>query len=352
MIKVSTKLLQTTCQRLVGQATHQEKLTRSCSLPLRLAAQKSNVIFRFLVFSLSLFVVPAEAAWYTDCSICAQKLGGDGVAGPFQSEDACDNFKSTYPNNTYPYGDCYSKGDDANSSASGNGDLVNESSQLIVGGMMHNDGGAVGMGLMGMAASILLSGSQPNPQLEAQRRAEAAAQAAEARRQAEARARQRERIKQELLGTAPDSNDSTGGLHLMGVTQEPKLALMTTDQALAPMIAAHKKIKHSDAFNKGYHDASQCYQQHPITACAGIQDSNAYLTCRSDYFAGYDVGVKKEKMKLNTAQTLGKLDALSGNPNDGFKATDNSGDCRVQLIEAYNRGYGLANPAKNGANSN
>lgn len=318
-----------------------------------------NRIIKYLLFILSvaLFITPAEAEWYTDCPACAQHLGGNGKAGPFSSEDECNNFKSSYPNNTFPYGPCYSTGNtSSDSSTSSDGSLVNDSSQLIVGGLMHNDGQALGMGLMGLSASILLNGSQTNPQQEAQQRAQEAAQRAAARRQAEERARQRELIKEQLLGEAP----SSGGLHLMGVTQEANLQLMTGAQALAPMTGSvnqtapktpasgKKKIKHSYAFNKGYHDASQCYSEHPVTACSSISDSTAYLTCRKDYYAGYGVGAKQEKMKIAEATKLGMLDAEDGKPNNGFNVTNDTGDCRRKLDMAYTNGYSQVSRAKFG----
>lgn len=317
-----------------------------------------NRIIKCLLFILSVafFITPAEAEWYTDCPACAQHLGGSGKAGPFSSEDECNNFKSSYPNNTYPYGDCYSTGDTSSSSDSGtssDGSLTNDASQLIVGGLMHNDGQALGLGLMGLGVNMMLQGSQTNPQQEAEQQAQEAAQAAEEKRQAEERARQRELIKEQLLGEAPSGGGSTGGLHLMGVTQEANLQLMTGNQALAPMTTTlgKKKVKHSDAYNKGYHDASQCYQEHPVTACSSISDSTAYLTCRNDYYAGYEVGAKEEKMKIDEATKLGMLDAEDGKPNNGFNVTNDTGDCRDDLDMAYSNGYSQIHRPKTSAGS-
>lgn len=309
-----------------------------------------NRIIKYLLFILSvaLFITPAEAEWYTDCPACAQHLGGNGKAGPFSSEDECNNFKSSYPNNTFPYGPCYSTGNTSpDSSTSSDGSLVNDSSQLIVGGLMHNDGQALGMGLMGLGASMLLNGSQTNAQQAAQQRAQEAAQEAEQQRQAAELARQREQIKEQLLGEAP----SSGGLHLMGVTQEANLQLMTGDQALAPMASSvnqavsktpasgMKKVKHSYAFNKGYYDGSQCHPQTTQDACANNLPSQEYLTCHDDYIAGFEVGTKEENMKINEAKTLGQLDAESGKPDNSFNLTKDSGDCSTDLNGAYENGY-------------
>jgi hypothetical protein len=328
-------------------------------------------IANLIVLLMAFYTGVANAQQYmahADFSACpSQYVSGSGQDGPFDSESECQSYIDSVNQlacavyTCDPVGGGSSGGSESDSSSApptAQG-LIHESTKNFVQGMMNGNGQQEGIGLMGITAGMLLQGSQSNPQQEAQQRAQEAARVAEEKRQAEERAKQRELIKEQLLGEAPSGGDSTGDLHLMGVTPEPNLQLMTGDQALAPMatstsqpasnIAAKVKRKYPDAFNKGYQAASQCFSQNIGTACFNVVDP----ACAADYRAGFAVGTNEQKMKIDEAKKLGQLDAEDGKPDNSFNVTkDSYGDCMTDLNHAYENGYHQVRNAAATARSN
>ena len=137
----------------------------------------------------------------------------------------------------------------------------------------------------------------------------------------------------------------------MGVSHDSTLQLMTGADALAPMTGSvnrtapkvptfgKKRVKHSDAFNRGFTHASQCISQNAGPTCYG-QTGAAYQACLDDYRAGYEVGHKKMTLKINQAIARGRSDAEQGRKNNGFSDPDAVGGCRIELDEAYTSGWG------------
>ena len=209
--------------------------------------------------------------------------------------------------------------------------------------VQQNNAATLGITIL---STMIMESAKNNQAEAAKRKADEALQEAEQKRQAEAQARRDEETKQRLLG-GPNSGSSSG-LSLMGVTQTSALQLMTGDQALAPMTTstnqnpsedvAKDKVQHTDAFNKGYHDGSQCFSQNAGPYCSGLTGAT-WQSCLDDYRSGYEVGTNEMNMKVNEATQLGLNDKESGKPNNGFNDPNSVGDCRVQLNDAYDSGY-------------
>ena len=238
----------------------------------------------------------------------------------------------SYDCNSVPSINLCSSGGNANG-ISGNGNVIDQ----------QNNAAVLGITIL---STMIMQNANNNQAEEARRKVEDAAQQAELKRQAQAQARRDEEAKQQLLG-GPNSGNSSG-LSLMGVTQTSSLQLMTGDQVQAPMATGSNQnssknmgtdqVKHSDAFDKGYHDGSLCFSQNAGPYCSGLAGAT-WQTCLDDYRSGYEVGTNEMKMKVSQATRLGRLDAESGKPNNGFNDSNSVGDCRVQLNEAYDRGY-------------
>jgi hypothetical protein len=96
---------------------------------------------------------------------------------------------------------------------------------------------------------------------------------------------------------------------------------------------------HTQAYGKGYRDASQCYSQSAGTYCSGIS-GDAWQKCLDDYRAGYQVGQKLQTQLLDDAEQAGKAAGASGRPADAAADLGTAGSgCNTELTEAYNRGY-------------
>ncbi len=202
-------------------------------------------------------------------------------------------------------------------------------------------GVAIGAYAVGQELHKALFGS---PEDDARRRAEAAVRAAEQKRREEEAARRAEETKQRLLGESKSSDPNS--LSLMGVEPSPDLQLMTGDESAsasagpgssksAPDAAS---TKHSEAFNKGFEDASQCYSQNAGPRCAAVE-ADRQQACLSDYRAGYQVGDKQRQRILDEADRIGQLAGAGGKPAEAASDPRALGPCRTQWIEAYNRGY-------------
>ena len=187
-----------------------------------------------------------------------------------------------------------------------------------------------------------------NPEEDARRQAEQAAQAAEAKRQAAIQERQKEEARDRLLGKSQSGNASSG-LSLMGVEHSPDLQLMTGDESVSlpagtnPPNNTATPVKHTEAFTKGFQDASQCYSQNAGSRCAGIY-GDQFQACLSDYRSGYQVGDKQRQQVLDEATRAGR--SASGLLDDSASDPRALGPCRTQWIEAYNRGYFQGKQAK------
>lgn len=191
-----------------------------------------------------------------------------------------------------------------------------------------------------------------NPEEEAKRKAEEAARAAEQKRRDEEAARQAEQTKERLLGETKSSDPNS--LSLMGVEPAPELQLMTGDESLGssgtnPSNQAQggAPAKRSEAFSKGFQDASQCYSQNAGPYCSGIT-GDQWQACLSDYRSGYQVGDKKRQQSMDEAYRVGQSAGAGGGLADADSDPRALGPCRTQWIEAYDRGYFQGGQAKVG----
>ena len=184
-----------------------------------------------------------------------------------------------------------------------------------------------------------------NPQEEA-RRAQAAAIAAEQQRQAEEERqaeelRQQELAKQRILGSLKGTESSTS------------LALKTEDSELAPdgnglklKLGDASELKpKTDAFSKGFKNASGCYSQNAGPYCVGAS-ADQQQACVADYRTGFELGDKQRKMVMQEAYQAGQQAGASGGLANGASDTRAEGACRTQWIETYNRGYFQGKHAK------
>lgn len=217
---------------------------------------------------------------------------------------------------------------------------------------MNGNGQQMGVGLMGIGAAALIQGLQGDPAADARRRAAEAARAAELKREADEQARQAEAAKERLLGETKSSDPNS--LSLMGVEPAPTLQLMTGDDSISPPTgtnppnnAAAAPVKHSDAFNKGFQDASQCYSQNAGPYCSGLT-GDQWQTCLSDYRSGYQVGDKQRQQSMDEAYRVGQSSGASGLLADATSDPRALGPCRTEWVEAYNRGYFQGKQARNG----
>mgnify|MGYP001606443322 CR=1 FL=1 len=134
---------------------------------------------------------------------------------------------------------------------------------------------------------------------------------------------------------------------LMGVSQAPQLSLMTGDQALQPMTttntqsdqkAANGTAPKSDAFNRGYSEASQCVSQNAGPYCAAMSGP-AWQACLTDYRNGYQVGLTEQNRKLGEATQAGLQDGKNGKPDGSFNDPRATGGCRDEWVGSYGNGY-------------
>lgn len=333
-------------------------------IPGQAIMKKNNALslFLFFLFTFAAGARNAEAGSYMayiDASACRDSgYGGrmSGADGPFDSEEACqadiNSVRSGQPQlDGCAVYSCRDEGSGDDSSADSSG-VSMPSIPLPSGGGMSQQALGVGLGVLGavMIGAAVGSLLSESPQQEAARKAQEAAQAAEQQRQAAEQAKKAEETKERLLGEIQGSDSGSTQLSLMGTSPESSLQLMTGGDALAPMTdsvnrtapktptSGKTKVKHSDAFNKGYSHASQCISQNTITACYG-QKGAAYQACLDDYRAGYEVGQKEMALKVNKAIALGRSDAEQGRKHNGFSDPDAVGGCRIELDEAYTSGY-------------
>ncbi|MBI3777668.1 MAG: hypothetical protein HY274_01940 [Gammaproteobacteria bacterium] len=244
----------------------------------------------------------------------------------------CDlpEYRGTAEYNKY----CSSSGGSGRSAApSGAGPTPQQ--QLI------QQGVAIGAYAIGQELHKAIFGS---PEEDARRRAESAVRAAEQKRREEEAARRAEETKQRLLGESKSSDPDS--LSLMGVEPVSDLQLMTGDESASASAGSGPSknapgaasIKHSEAFNKGFEDASQCYSQNAGPRCVGAA-ADQQQACLSDYRSGYQVGDKQRQQALDEADRVGQMAGSSGRPADAASDPRALGPCRTQWIEAYNRGY-------------
>jgi len=197
-----------------------------------------------------------------------------------------------------------------------------------------------GAGVLGNAIGEALRG---NTDEDARRQAEQAAQTAEAKRQEIIQEQQKDEARDRLLGNSQGGNASSS-LSLMGVDHSPGLKLMTGDESISPPVAtnplnnAATTMKHSEAFNNGFQDASQCYSQNAGSRCANITGEK-WKVCLSDYRSGYKVGEQQQHQNMDEATRIGQSAGESGKVTSADSDPRGLGPCRSQWIEAYNRGY-------------
>lgn len=336
------------------------------------SGEAMRITVRFLVIGLAMVVAGLCAndalagAWmaHADFSNCPSQYipQSSGEEGPFATESDCEarisEVESASPLACAQY-ECDQEGDDSSADTGGSIPSI----PIPSGGLTTQQQVGLGLGLLGayMVGAGLHALLAGNPQQKAAERARQAALAAAQRRKAAEKQRQLEATRDRLLREIKGTPGSSEHLALMGVDSQPQLQLMTGAQALTPMTAsiqktahpaanpdAKKKVKHTDAFNKGYYDGSQCYSQSAGPYCNGLS-GDKWQTCLADYRAGYEVGTKEMKMKVDEATQTGLIDKELGKPNEGFVDVQDVGDCRTELTQAYNNGYMKAQLARDSA---
>lgn len=239
----------------------------------------------------------------------------------------------------------------SSSTPASSGNLILDSSKNVVQGMMNGNQQQMGVGMMGMGAAALIQGLQGSPEDDARKQAAAAEEAQRAQVRKEQEEINNEQSKNRLLGELMDSGSQARNdvaTSEAAASSQPMLSglpLMTEDTSpSAPIMPANpasnllpEKPK-SDAFKKGYLDASQCYSSSAGTYCNGVPAEQTQ-SCVADYSGGFNVGKKHLAFVMNEAFDTGKEDGTKGEPANGPSDPRADGPCRVTWIESYNSGY-------------
>jgi hypothetical protein len=207
----------------------------------------------------------------------------------------------------------------------------------------------VGLGLLGNA---LLAPSSSNPAQEAAYME----QQAERQRALEAqKAESAYRLGEEMLDTG---DSSAGGNESFMADGRPRLqprngprAVLKQPQAKPtslleemmpdPEPVARRTAAPSpriEAFTLGFNHASGCFSQNAGASCAGAQANEAAL-CHDEYRAGYQRGDTATKELLTRAFQNGRGDRAAGRPATGGSQPDATGNCRREIIRAYDLGH-------------
>lgn len=238
-----------------------------------------------------------------------------------------------------------SGGSSSSSSTGSSGDLVTDSTRNVVKGIMNGNAQQTGIGLMGIGTAALIQGMQSDPAADARRAQEAAIAAEQQRRAEEERRaealRQQELTRQRILGQLKGTEPSAGLALKMGESESSPdgqgLKLKLSD-------ADGKKPK-SDAYTKGFNDASGCYSQNAGPYCMGAS-ADQQQACVADYRAGFELGDKRREMVMQEAYQAGQRAGASGGLANGASDSRAEGACRTQWVEIYNRGYFQGKNAK------
>jgi hypothetical protein len=215
-------------------------------------------------------------------------------------------------------------------------------------------GGSIGT-IIGTEIGKALSDSMfGNPEAEARRRAEEGARAEERRRVEEETLRKDEETKNRLLGNMMNV-DGSPQLGLMGVESGPGLSLMTdSPSAIAPpargapaAVRESANQAKSTAYSKGFEHASQCISQNAGSSCAGVT-AEQQQACVADYRGGYDSGSKQKAFVLQEAYQAGQGAGARGELANASSDRRAGGQCRIEWVESYNRGYFQAKNATTG----
>jgi hypothetical protein len=92
------------------------------------------------------------------------------------------------------------------------------------------------------------------------------------------------------------------------------------------------------AYQQGLTDGRGCYPSNAFGFCNRYSASEQNF-CFDGYRQGFAAGEQIKTQALISAYEQGKRAAQSGQPNDSFNEEQASGSCRVQWIEAFNRGH-------------
>jgi len=262
--------------------------------------------------------------WNCGSAACAQVYGSaSGRRGPFAS---CADFQQV--DNV---GHC-----SCDSGASG-GSAAAPAPALGGGGLtpeqqMGMQIGVLGAQMLGQGLHQALFG---DPEQAAREQAARAAQEAEQRRVEEEKQRRFEAEKGRVL------DQMGGGSSAMSFKDD---AAPEARDASAPALEAKPAPKPMDprfkspAFSSGFDAASRCASRSGGAACGAVP-GDQLDACMDDYRAGYDFGAKQEAARLELAAKKGETAGASGKRDDAASDPDSGGDCRIQWVEAYNRGY-------------
>lgn len=229
-------------------------------------------------------------------------------------------------------------------------------------GMVKSGGGSSGSPsgmspqdklLYDMGTSMLKEGLQRSGENAERERREKAARDAELKRQKDEEA---EATKQRLLNGMPGYGSSSE-LSLKGMDSGSELHLKTGDEAMGSSASSgssentggdrdknSRRKMMSDAYNKGYADASRCFSQNAGLSCMNASREEGE-SCLSAYRAGFASGDGERKSLMEEAYQAG-LNAGNDPYANGASDPRAVGPCRVQWIESYNRGHFKGEHAK------
>ncbi|HVO67414.1 MAG TPA: hypothetical protein VMT12_13140 [Syntrophales bacterium] len=192
--------------------------------------------------------------------------------------------------------------------------------------------------------------------IEAERQRQQEIEEQEKREEAEAKQRQEEfeRNKRDAINSMKGVTDGELGLKGIGTPDEFGLKGVSGDKSgikesadLDPKDLTNKlpraqppttKEKKTIPFQKGYRDASECYESSRQVSCLSASPKGREK-CVALYDAGYKAGMFYQEKMMEAAFTYGKTDGGDGKKNQSFNHPDAKGPCRVKWIESYNDGY-------------
>lgn len=96
------------------------------------------------------------------------------------------------------------------------------------------------------------------------------------------------------------------------------------------------------AHQRGYKEAMGCVSQNAGNACTASTTAQDSLACMQSYQAGYAAAVGFRDSLLQGVETSGRLDKQNGQGRGATPINPQlDAGCRIESLQAYNRGYGL-----------
>lgn len=163
--------------------------------------------------------------------------------------------------------------------------------------------------------------------------AERVAQDAKARAQARAAAKEAQRMRQQA-----EEDLALARARL----QQMQSTLNGVEKTLRDLVGSMARREggspgSSDAYNKGYLDATLCFSQSAVSYCQQAP-AEAAAACQGTYRQGHMAGQKVTEQLFQDARERGKQDKLAGR-NYAITDPKAQGTCRYEYVMAYNTGY-------------